>query len=107
MFCVGLTHQTAGLNVRERSAFLEFALSDALAQLKAVFRDWRGRHYFDLQSKGILRHQDRSKRVFYLSRAQSHGGVVFGESLAKGGTRNRKHEFSDLCCSSLRKVITN
>ena len=36
IFCLGLTHQTAALAVRERFAFPEFALPDALAQLKAV-----------------------------------------------------------------------
>ena len=36
IFCLGLTHQTAALDVRERFAIPESALPDALAQLKAV-----------------------------------------------------------------------
>jgi glutamyl-tRNA reductase len=36
IFCFGLSHQTAALDVRERFAFPESALPDALAQLKTV-----------------------------------------------------------------------
>ena len=53
IFCFGLSHRTAAVDVRERFAIPVSALPEALAQLKTI-PGVTGRHCLDLQSHRVL-----------------------------------------------------
>jgi hypothetical protein len=62
IFCFGLSHQTAAVDVRERFAIPESALPEASARAEEDAKAYRGPHSLKLQSNGILSDRNRNSQ---------------------------------------------